>query len=264
MHDDLFSPVTKFIISYSGGVGSAASCLLAMENGLDFEMVFADVTTEDEDLYRFNRDLERVIGKPITVLKDGRTPWGVFRDRKFIGNSRTAHCSDILKTRLVKEYIGTKYRNRHVTMILGMGLSEMDRIERAETRWHPVPVKSALVFYKLHKTADIRQKVLDYGITLPRLYDYGFPHNNCGGACVRGGLKQWASVLEYFPERFAYHEGEMNRVMAEIGDTARPFLRHQRDGKEEYLTLTEFREKYQAGHLEIDPYDYGGCSCFVD
>lgn len=57
-----------FIISFSGGIGSAAFALLALEHDLDFECVFADTLIEDEDLHRFNAEIERVIGKPIIRL----------------------------------------------------------------------------------------------------------------------------------------------------------------------------------------------------
>lgn len=257
----------KHIISFSGGLGSAVSAILAWENNLDFEMIFADTLIEDEDLYRFNQDIENLIGKSIIVLTDGRDPWEVYEDKRWIGNSRTAHCSQELKTKQVKEYLQNKYKKQgiyiNICLNLGMGTSELDRIERAEEQWRPLPVKSLLREYRIFPSnyPDIIKK---YNIDIPRLYTYGFPHNNCGGFCCRAGLKQFATLLEVFPDRFMWHENRMEKAMNKIGSTAKPFLKRVINGEVEYLTLKRFRELYEAGDIEISPYDYGGCGCFVD
>ena len=45
-------------ISFSGGMGSAVSALVALESGgLEFNLIFADTLIEDEDLYRFNDEV---------------------------------------------------------------------------------------------------------------------------------------------------------------------------------------------------------------
>lgn len=254
----------KTIISYSGGKGSAASVLLAHEHQLDFNVIFADTLIEDEDLYKLNEDIEKIIGKPIIKLTDGRTPWQVFRDKWYIGNSRTAHCSQELKTNIVRRYINENYNNVWCELILGMGWSEIDRLERARVNWNPIPVESLLIRYKLHSQTKIDELLYKYWIRTPRLYKLGFPHNNCGGFCVRAGLKQFALLLENFPERFKQHEEEMERTMKQIGSTAKPFLKATVDGTQIYITLKQFREYYRASKLSISPYDFAGCACFVD
>ena len=95
----------KYQISFSGGLGSGISALIAFEKGVDFNLIFADTLIEDEDLYRFNSDIARAVGKEIITLTDGRTPWDVFVDKRWIGNSRTAHCSTELKTKPVKAWL---------------------------------------------------------------------------------------------------------------------------------------------------------------
>lgn len=254
----------KYIISYSGGLGSAASVLLAHELGLDYEAWFADTQIEDEDLYRFNTDLEQTIGRRIRRLADGRDPWEVFEDVRYIGNTRTAHCSQILKTDQIRQLIGRLYGEApaDLTLILGMGLSEEDRLERARVNWHPIPVESLLINHHISPSG-VRELIEKYQLRIPRLYDAGFPHNNCGGFCVRAGLKQFATLLETNPARFALHERRMNATMEKIGPTAVPFLRQVNGGEITYLTLTDFRKGYENGSIEVDPFDYGGCDCFV-
>jgi 3'-phosphoadenosine 5'-phosphosulfate sulfotransferase (PAPS reductase)/FAD synthetase len=117
-------------ISFSGGLGSGISALLAFENNLDFNLIFADTLIEDSDLHRFNADIARVVGKDIVTVTDGRTPWDVYVDKKWIGNSRTAHCSTELKTKPVRAWLDVN-SNPSDPLVLGMDWSEMDRIERA-------------------------------------------------------------------------------------------------------------------------------------
>ncbi|QIG75233.1 putative PAPS reductase protein [Rhizobium phage RHph_Y52] len=262
--NDLFGPIEPtHYISLSGGLGSGVSALAAHHYGIPFRMIFADTLVEDGDLYRFNRDIAEAVGQPIVTRVDGRTPYEVFVDRKFIGNSRTAHCSDILKTLQVRKWLAENNIPITDPLVLGMDWFEQDRIERAIINWKPRPVVSLLNRFKIARK-DHAAWLKRYGIDQPRLYDQGFPHNNCGGGCVRAGLKQWATLLERNPKRFAVHEKSLNDAMAKIGPTAKPFLKRTVKGEAEYMTLTTFRQYVEAGTIEIDPYDFGGCACFVD
>ena len=247
--------------SLSGGIASAAAALVMRREGLEGVNVFANTKIEDEDLYRFLRDLEPHIG-PIVYLEEGRTPWEVFRDKKYIGNSRTAHCSIVLKTEQVRKYIASVDPALRPELALGMYRDEEDRLTRAAANWHPVPVRSLLIDYKV-TPGEARALVERTGVPIPRLYGMGFVHNNCGGFCVRAGQGQLNLLLEKFPERFAWHEDEMEKTLAE-NPKARPFLKDRRGGEVRYLSLREFREAVQSGDLKPRRYEMGGCGCFVD
>jgi len=249
-------------ISFSGGMGSAVSALVAYENGLDFNLIFADTLIEDEDLYRFNQDVANAVGKEIIHLTDGRTPWDVYIDKRWIGNSRTAHCSTELKTKPVKAWLAENSKESD-PLVLGMDWSEQDRIDRAAANWAPRPVVSLLNRYKI--TRPMFEPMLKrHGIRKPRLYGQGYEHNNCGGFCCKAGLVQFERLYRTNPERFSYHEQEMERAMSEIGDTARPFLRRVRHGETQYITLREFREELDSGTMELPMFDAAGCGCFTD
>lgn len=250
------------IISTSGGLGSAITALAAFERGYPFELVFADTLIEDEDLYRFLNDIERVTGKTIHRLRSGLDPWDMFIERKYIGNTRLAHCSDELKTSEVMAWADMN-TTPDSPIVLGMDWSELDRIERAAARWAPRPVISMINDFQVMRPT-WRHLLAKYGIKIPRLYDMGFPHNNCGGFCVKAGLAQFATLLTRMPERFRWHELRQLDAMAKIGPTARPFLRRTVRGVVEYLTLRRFRELYEAGEIDIDPYDFGACGCFTE
>lgn len=254
--------MARQIISFSGGLGSAVSALIAHRYGYDFELVFADTTIEDPDLYRFLEDVGAAVGKKVIYLKDGRDPWQVFVDRRYIGNSRTAHCSGDLKTAQVaawwRDNVGEDAR-----LVLGMDAWEEDRVARAAARWSPIAVGSLLIEWKVFHDS-FKDWLHRARIRIPALYLEGFPHNNCGGFCVKAGLKQFLTLLQRFPERFAHHEERQQWAMAQIGPTARPFLRRTVKGQIEYLTLRDFRLLVEAGDITIDPFDWAdGCSCFV-
>ena len=249
-------------ISFSGGMGSAVSAIVAYENRLDFNLIFADTLIEDEDLYRFNSDISKAVNKEIVILTDGRTPWDVYRDKRWIGNTRTAHCSTELKTKPVMDWLSNNALPDD-PLVLGMDWSEQDRIERAQKNWAPRPVVSLL--NKFQVTRPEYDLILNrYGIRKPRLYSQGYEHNNCGGFCCKAGLVQFERLYRTNPERFFWHENKMNEVMSDIGPTAKPFLRKVNNGDTEYLTLTEFREHLERGSMELPMFDNSGCGCFTD
>lgn len=248
-------------ISSSGGTASGVTALVAFERGLDFNLLFADTLMEDEDLHRFHMDVARAVGKAPIVLTDGRTPWDVFIDKRFIGNSRIAPCSSELKTKQVAAWLRANAAPDD-PLVLGMDWSEADRIERAVANWAPRPVISLLIKFKVYRWQ--HQAILQrHGIKPARLYDLGFLHNNCGGGCVRAGQEQWERLYRWNPGRYRWHESEEARAFKAIGPTARPFLKKIEKGVTRYLTLREFREFLDAGG-QTDLFTEPGCGCFVD
>jgi len=249
-------------ISFSGGVGSAVSALIAKEQGLAFNLIFADTLIEDQDLYRFNDDVARVCGQDLVVVTDGRTPWEVYVDHRWIGNTRTAHCSTQLKTVPIREWLEA-YAQPSDPLVLGMDYSEQDRVERARVQWAPRPVVSLLNRYKVYRP-QYDEVLARHGIRKPRLYAQGYEHNNCGGFCCKAGLKQFDRLYRTNPLRYLYHEGEMEWAMAEIGQTARPFLRKTVDKEMSYLSLREFRQLLETDAVDIPEFSPGSCGCFTD
>lgn len=50
---------------------------------------------------------------------------------------------------------------------------------------------------------DCLKIVQDAGISVPRMYQYGFRNNNCfGTGCVQGGIGYWQKMRDEFPEKF--------------------------------------------------------------
>jgi 3'-phosphoadenosine 5'-phosphosulfate sulfotransferase (PAPS reductase)/FAD synthetase len=97
----------RHVAMFSTGLSSAyMSELLIKQYGTDnVDLFMTDTLWEDEDNYRFARDVSWYLKKPITVVQDGRNPEQVFFDRKFFGNFGTAPCSTELKMRQTVIYV---------------------------------------------------------------------------------------------------------------------------------------------------------------
>lgn len=198
----------KRVIMYSGGVGSFAEASLVVEEFGREEVlaVFNDVRMEDEDLYRFLHESIAVLGIEFLEVSDGRTPWEVFRDVKFLGNSRIDPCSRVLKRDLFGKWLRANYRPDDVEIHAGIDYSEVHRLGPISERNKPYRFRSLMCERRLMLS---REEKIEWcrsrGVEPPRLTVLGFAHNNCGGFCVKAGLAHFRKLLEWNPERFQFH-----------------------------------------------------------
>ena len=253
------------LVLFSGGIGSWAAAKRIREHHPDdvIVCVFTDTKTEDEDLYRFLPQAAGDVGGQLVTLADGRDVWEVFFDEKMIGNTRADICSRILKRDLVRKWIEETYQPDEVIIYMGIDWSEMHRFERAVPRWLPYTLKAPLCDPPYLSKQDVIRWAEDEGLTPPRAYELGFPHNNCGGFCVKQGRAAFAHLLKVLPERYAYHEAKEQEFRDFVGkDVA--ILRDRRGGETKPFTLIQLRERVeiQGEQLELD--DWGGCGCMVD
>ena len=255
--------VKRAVVQYSGGIGSWGAARRTIERfgAENTTLLFADTQIEDEDLYRFLNQTEADLGIEITRIADGRNPWEVFRDVKFIGNTRIDPCSKVLKRDLLRDYIEEHFDPADTTIVLGIDWTEIHRLERAAPRWEPwelwAPLCEAPYIDKDELLANLTAK----GIAIPRLYTLGFPHNNCGGFCVKAGQAQFAKLLEEFPERYKRHEEEEAETITVLGkDVA--ILRDRRGGTTK--PMKTFRERLGKDHDDYDAEEWGGCGCAID
>jgi hypothetical protein len=261
-------------INISGGAGSWFTARRVIDThttpGDHVALVFADTNMEDEDLYRFLADTtidlqqygERYdVEVTFTRLADGRDVWQVFNDKKFIGNTRIDPCSKILKRDLIRKHLEENFEIDNTRVYIGIDWSEQHRFEKAKPYWEPYQVEAPLCDAPYIDKEQILTEMRTLGIEPPRLYAMGFPHNNCGGFCVKGGHGAFKLLLEKMPERYAYHEGKEREFRERLGkDVA--ILRDRTGGTTKPLTLTALRERVEGGG-EVDEFDLGGCACFT-
>ena len=250
----------KYIVSYSGGLGSFASAHLTLQKHKDVELIFTDTKTEDEDLYRFIDETVKALGCKYTVLADGRDIWQVFNDVKFHGNSRIDPCSRVLKRELFRKHVEKNFDPKDTTIVFGIDHREAHRMEAIQRNWSPWLTEAPLTTTKLERE-DILDILDGLKIEPPRLYEMGFAHNNCGGFCVKTGQKQMKMLLEKMPERYAWHEEQQEKLFKNLGKE-HGFIRRTVDGELKYLSLKQFRELLQSGE-KADMFNQEGCGCFV-
>ena len=253
----------RCIVQYSGGAASYVAAKLAIEEfGHDnVVLLFADVLMEDEDLYRFNRDAARRLNVPITRLCEGRTPWEVFFSERMIGNSRADHCSRILKREMLDNWRVENTNFETDVIFLGMDANEAHRLTGVQGRLFPWIVRSPLIERGIFKEQVLKMVEAD-GLALPRLYAMGFPHNNCGGGCIKAGQGHFLMLLDKLPEVYATWEGKEEAFRRWTGkDVA--ILRDRRGGDTKPLTLRELRGRAANDRTQIDLFDIGGCGCMT-
>lgn len=238
------SPETQHVVMFSGGVGSwmAAKRVAEAHGPENVILLFADTLIEDEDLYRFVYESAADVGAELVIAQEGRDPWQVFFDVKFLGNTRIDPCSRILKRQLLRTW------------------TESHRVEKACGFWSPWQVKAPMCDEPYLTKPQMLEEVDRTGIQRPRLYGMGFPHNNCGGFCIKAGQAHFALLLRTMPDRYAYHERKEQELREYLNkDVA--ILRDRRGGKTRGMTMREFRERVECGD-QIDMLEWGGCGCF--
>lgn len=262
---------------FSSGAGSwAAAKRVAEKHGTEhLYLVFSDVkgdndsphAGEDEDNYRFLQEAALdVLGEyydtNLIWLKDGRDVWQVFKDDRFLGNSRLANCSKFLKQIPARKWLEENCVPEHTIIYVGIDWTETHRVPAIVKNYLPYKAEAPLTeepfVDKEQVLADLRSR----GIEPPRLYEAGYAHANCGGFCVRAGQGQFAHLLKENPERYAYHEAKEEELRQHLGkDVA--ILRDRRGGTSTPLTLRSFRERAEKKPDQLDLFDIGGCGCFV-
>lgn len=276
----------RAVVMFSGGLGSWLTARRAAEihGPKNVILLFADVkgdhpdmphVGEDEDTYRFIREAASDVGAELVTVMDGRNIWEVFRDDRFLGNSRLANCSKFLKQEPCRRWLTENADPETTTVYVGIDWSETHRMPAIERGWAPYPVRAPLTEPPYVDREQMQQACADAGIELPRLYKAGFAHNNCGGFCVRAGQAQMELLMREHPERYLFHETEEQKlrdylardvaVLTDRTQGAREAARRP-DGtlpNRVPLTLRTFRERIEGDPSLFDELDVGGCGCFV-
>lgn len=290
----------KHINSYSGGGASwYTSELLADRFGKDNVInLFADTLIEDEDTYRFIDETTEKSGIRLVRVADGRDPWEVFRDVKWIGNSQVAQCSTLLKQKMCKDWVTENFKPDECIIYVGIDWTEAHRMDAIREGWKPYRAEALLTEPPYIDKEYIFSKMVEHGIRKPRLYEMGFSHNNCGGFCVRAGKGHFINLLQKMPDRYMYHERKEQEMREFLGRDDVSILsnsvfshyeiRQKGQATDEnqielfedieiplknavkvavYVkqpyTLRQLREDWENGlGQQVDMNDIGGCGCF--
>lgn len=132
----------RHVVMFSGGLGSWATAKrVAEQHGTsDLVLLFADVKGqatsphigEDEDTYRFIHEAAENVGAPLVIVKDGRDIWQVFKDDRFLGNTRLANCSKFLKQKPCRDWLRDNTDPADARVYVGIDWTETHRLPAIE------------------------------------------------------------------------------------------------------------------------------------
>lgn len=260
--------MSRYVVAYSSGAGSyeAARRVIAEVGPDAVTLVFTDTLIEDEDNYRFliesaahlygvtlptwwrhpwisrQRTVNRralALIPDLVVLVDGRTPFQVFEDKRFLGNARLANCSHELKQKPFRAWLDANCDPASTTVVVGIDWSEQHRLAAPVRSYSPYAVRAPLCEEPYTDKEQILAGLREVGIKPPRLYGMGFAHANCGGGCVRAGQGQFAHLLNVMPERYADWEADEQDLRAYLGKDVAMLQDRTRAGRLSALGLTE-------------------------
>jgi 3'-phosphoadenosine 5'-phosphosulfate sulfotransferase (PAPS reductase)/FAD synthetase len=172
----------RIIVALSGGLASGYCAWLALNRYPKEQVVlyFNDTRWEHPDLYRFLRDLSRVLNHPIYEDSDGRSVDALFFDQRALANNRMPFCSRILKAERLKRFF-----NDGDTIIFGIGPDEAHRAKRIVESYYEYGKRTEkwaklsfpLIVNNIGKD-EILRWYASVDIEIPKLYRLGFAHNN--------------------------------------------------------------------------------------
>ena len=263
LESGLRSPPT-YVVMFSGGVCSwaAAKCIVAEHGAAGVVLLFADTNTEHPDTYRFLREAAADVGAPLVTVADGRDIWQVFKDKRFLGNSRIDPCSQTLKRIPLNRWVQQNCDPEKTTLVFGIHWEEAQRFERTAKRLAPWKCRAPMTEDAYWMTNDeMHQWAKRSGLRRQFLYEIGMPHANCGGCCVKAGKGAFLKAYERNREVFDQWERKEAELQQFLG---RPvtILKEVRQGVQHKLSLREFRERIEANQCSEDDFDGpSGCGC---
>jgi hypothetical protein len=193
-------PTPRILVHFSCGAASAVAFKVATMRYADaVEAIYCDTSRDEHpDNARFKADIERWVGKTVTVLRHQKyqTVEDVVRGERYIVGRYGAAC-----TRCLKREVGDRYARPDDQHVLGFTADEWDRID-AITGRHPKMEFLWLLAWAGVTKDDCYGILQRAGIQLPAMYRLGYGHNNCIG-CWKGGKGYWNKIRRDFPDVFA-------------------------------------------------------------
>lgn len=198
---------------------------------------------EESSLYDFLDAAAAQLGVPITRVCDGRSPFEVFWASRFLGNSRVAPCSVVLKQRPCRGWLESNADPADTVVYVGIDASEVRRVPGIRKGWLPWRLEFPLTEEPDLSKAEMIAEAQASGLTPPEAYQELYAHANCSGLCVRGGQAHWRRTLRLHPDRFADYERREQAFRDVYGNVA--ILKETRHGTTYPLPLAEVRRRFE-------------------
>jgi hypothetical protein len=188
------------LVWFSCGAASAVAAKLAVDAyGAGCEVVYCDtMATEHPDNARFFADVERWLGRAITVIRSDRyaTVDEVFERVRYMSGVKGARCTVEMK-KLPRE----AFQQTDDIHVFGYTSDEGKRADWFE-RQNPSLFTEWILIDQGVSKSDCLAQIQSAGIALPAMYGLGFDHNNCLGCVKATSPGYWNRTRRLFPEVF--------------------------------------------------------------
>ncbi len=212
------------IVTFSMGVCSGYVACRLKDEGRDPICLFSDTKREDEDTYRFGREIAERWGLNVVEASDGRDLWDVFKAEKMIPARQVSMCSRKMKIEPSQKWL--KAFTEPARVAYGYDLGEEDRAERTAARWN---YPNLLAWFPLIEWQISKQQCFGYfnrhGVKTPSIYGL-YRHANCA-PCKNFARQDWIRFATFYPEKFTEameFEEESGLHWAQEGYTLRSLL----------------------------------------
>jgi len=256
------------VVNVSGGAASAVCLFRVLERygRENVRGVFADTRWEHQDCYRFLDDVERSSGVQIDRLSDGRNIWDVFCNQPQL-TIRNGACLASWELKRLPLLAYTEAIDGDVTTHIGFGHDEDDRMKRIQKAMPDRRFDFPLCWQPMLARCDVLDDLKRRGLQVPTMYADGYPHANCGGACILAGIKQWAGLLKDNPELYRLSEENEERFQQILRDRGRDehtILKDRRGGVVQNYSLRQLREDIESGRrVADDSWRETSCTCML-
>lgn len=203
-------------------------------------------------------------------IVEGRDPWEVYRDERFLGNSRIDPCSKVAKREALDRWMVASCEKSSTVVYFGIGQAERHRFEeQIGPRWwlKGWTPRAPLIDRDFEGNVNPTWFMEQVGLRPPRLYGFGYDHNNCGGKCCKAGKRHWLLRLRVQPERFAYDALMERKVRAFLGQDVAFLTDRRGEGPRRPMTLDALAAEAAADpDAPLPPREEGdgGCGCMAD
>ena len=196
---------------FSCGSASAVAAKLTVEKyGDKCEICYCDTFAyEHPDNVRFFSDVERWIGRQITILRSSEYSdiFDVFRRTRYLVGPRGARCTTELK-----KNVRTDYQRVDDLHVFGFTVDEPNRVARLRRQNPELYLEFPLIDRGISKL-ECHRMIREAGIEQPAMYRMGYRNNNCVGCVKASSPGYWNKIRRDFPEAFdrmAKMERELN------------------------------------------------------
>ena len=239
---------------YSGGATSHIAC---MKSGVD-ALLFADTWKETAELKSFIRAGAKQLGVPLHIVGIDGGMESCIAINRAIPSSRLPFCSMDLKIKPCYEWLEANAPG--ATVVYGYTWDEMVRIPATQksNEKRGFTCEFPLTGRPYISKDQCIQLCKDLGLPVQPLYDQGFPHNNCGGACVKAGISQWKLVYATNRKDFDWWLNQ-EKIISDLH--GKPCTILKRFGKP--YPLAKLASDIES-QVELPMSEWGGCGCFSE